>query len=89
MPLAKIVEHCSTLKIFDAHSQSNCVSTPRAVHYHARFRERSMKQAGVVIKISRKGAKAQSKKEWNHEGTKDTKSFEQGCKQHQLLLSSL
>ncbi len=31
-------------------------------------------------KISRRGAKAQSKNKWNHKGTKGTKNFGSGCK---------
>lgn len=68
MPLAKIARRCFMQQLCNAIRTIESMEVRVAVHYHARFRERSMKEDRSREDVSRKGAKPQrEEKKINHE----------------------
>jgi hypothetical protein len=59
MPLAQIARRCSMQQVCNAIRTIEWMEVSVTVHYHARFRERSMREDGNLEEVSRKGAMAQ------------------------------
>ena len=58
-PLAQIARQCSALHICDSIRVIESARVRVVVHYHTRFRERSIRWDGKYEEVSRKGAKSQ------------------------------